>query len=153
MLKVNIYSKWLPDNPEITLAAYCLRGAAGSANDGRRKKAKEKKRLRPRLKRRRTEVRLSGFLNSQPRCCCWWGESQWAAPTPNWTSGKRWFSWQPKRRYHLLHVCARRNVDERSCWKERAGEHHRGDKKTRLTQKKTKTNKKNVVLFTGFSSE
>lgn len=40
MLKVNIYSKRLPDNPEITLAAYCLRRAAGPANDGRRKKEK-----------------------------------------------------------------------------------------------------------------
>lgn len=41
MLKVNIYSKWLPDNPEITLAAYCLRCVAGPANQGRRKKGKK----------------------------------------------------------------------------------------------------------------
>lgn len=40
VFKVNIYSKWLPDNPEITLAACCLRSAADPANDGRRKKKK-----------------------------------------------------------------------------------------------------------------
>lgn len=47
MLKENIYSKWLPDNPEITLAAYCLRSAAGPANHGRRKKGKKKKNTPP----------------------------------------------------------------------------------------------------------